>query len=209
MDRHTCITDCIRRHDCQHINYNIYERRCILSLEACTKLIQDKQYSAIFLGRPRNAELCLMWVPITEQSISRMVPSHDCEFNRIFPETECYVGRIKSPPHILPGKFIPQWRDTVYSVLNGSLHTDGTKEILEVSPLCLAKWMPYSAGNELPAQSVAGGYLRNETGSRLYVIKGRSRRKTVIGYYDTDANKGYVEYRGVKELKHMEMLVLV
>ena len=208
-NRQMCITNCIRRHNCQLINYNTYESRCVLSLEACAKLISDERYNIIFVGRLLTAEQCLRWVPITEHTVSRMVSSDHCEYSRTFPGKECYVGRIKSPPYIIPGKFIPRRGNIVYSVLNGSTYMDGTKEILEVSPPCLVTWVPYSAGNVLPKQAVVGVYLKNEKGFRLYVIKGTARRKTVIGYYDTAENRGYVEFRGVNEFTQMEMLVLV
>ena len=190
VDRRKCITDCMRRHQCQLVNYNTDESHCVLSLEACTELVPDEQYNVMLVGPRLTAEQCLGWVPITEHTLSRMISSDDCERSRTYPETECYVGRIKSPPHIIPGKFIPRRRHVVYSVLNGSTFMDGTNEILEVPPPCLVTWVPYSAGNVLPTRAVLGGYLENETGSRLYIIKGPCRGQTLIGYYDTTENMG-------------------
>ena len=209
VDRHKCITDCMRRHQCQLINYNTDESQCVLSLEACTKLVPDERFNVVFVGPRLTAEQCLMWVSITEHNASRMVSSNDCEHSGVFPDTECYVGRLKSTPHIIPGKYIPKLGMNIYSVLNGSLYKTGIKEILQLSPLCLVTWVSYSAGNVLPHRAVVGGYWGNENDSCLYIIRGPALGKTVIGYYDSAAHVAYVEFRGANEVTDMEILVLV
>ena len=209
VGRQMCITDCIRRKNCQLINYNVNESRCILSFEGCSKLIQDDRYNVMFVGQRLTAAQCLTWVPITTHTLSRMVSSDDCEMSRTFPDTECYVGRLISAPHIIPGKYIPGRGAKIFSVLGGSSYKTGTKEILEVSPHCLVTWVSFSAGNLLPHQAVVGGYWGNENGARLYIIRAPALGKTIIGYYDTAAHMAYVEFRGANEVTEMEMLVLV
>ena len=207
VDRHLCIIDCIRRYNCQLINYDRHKGRCFFSQGPCINLVRDEQYAVIFFGR-LTAEQCLRWVPVGGHTVERMVSSPDCEENPAFSEPECYVGRLKSAPHIIPGKFIPD-QGIIYTILDGVQHTTGIQEILDVFPVCQTSWVSYTAGNVLPTKAVIGGHLQNENLSRLYVVRGPIHGKIIIGYYDIAARKAYIEWFGVNELKQVEMLVLV
>ena len=77
------------------------------------------------LGR-LTAEQCLRWVPSAERNVSRMVSSYNCRQHRSRPQ--CYVGRLKSATHIIPGKYIPS-DDMIQTILAGKAYTTGTKEI--------------------------------------------------------------------------------
>ena len=118
------------------------------------------------------------------------------------------IGRLTSGPHTLPGKYHIV-NDGLYTSMNGKMHTSGDKEDLTVVSGCQMGWMPYTAGNVIPTRAVAGGFLSSGTGSSLFVIRGLASSYMIIGYYDTNTHKGYVEYGGVNVLTEMEILVEV
>ena len=160
-----------------------------------------------FLGGGGMKSLCVRWIPNVHSVTGAMVPTASCNEGPY--QTTCYVGRLVSPPHILPGKYHVDVVQ-VYSNLNGASYGDGTKEVLEIIPGFQVNWLPNTAGHDIPTNAVVGGYLAAGVGSDLYVIRGvMSLGYTVIGYYDPASERGYVEYSGGHTATAMDMLVLV
>ena len=135
-----------------------------------------------------------------------MFPSYPCHHDTR--HHICYVGRLISGPHTLPGKY-QTLHNNLYSSFNGRTHMNGNKEVLTVVAGCQVGWMPYTAGNVIPTHAVTGGFLASGTGSRLFVIRGQVGGYIPIGYYDPNMQKGYIDYCGAHVLTEMEMLVVV
>ena len=207
VDRRMCITECIRRQQCQSLHYSIRYGLCFLSQELCVELGKDEHYNVIFIGRLTSKQ-CLSWVPSSKHNEAIMISTDDCEDNPS--DSKCYVGRVKHGPHIIPGKFILV-QMMFYSALDGTRIKTEAEEILDLLPVCKVTWVPYIAGNGLPTEAVVTGYLANGSDTRLYTIRGPfpGTSKTMLGYYDPTAKEGYIEKYVVRVLTQMEMLVLV
>ena len=189
---------------CPFFNYNVVEKFCQLSDERCVSLVLDNQYNLTsFLPTVRS---CFQWIPATGSDSNYMVPTSPCHVHVAY--DICYVGRLTSGPHTLPGKYHIV-DGGLYTSMNGKMHTSGDKEVLTVVSGCQVGWMPYTAGNVIPTRAVAGGFLSSRTGSSLFVIRWLVRGYMTIGFYETNTHKGYVEFGGVNLLTEMEIRVEV
>ena len=205
VDSHECSMMCMHRAKCRNLNYNFVDRECVLNEGPCLKLMPDDHFLAIFF-REAWAEICLKWVPSTGSVTAAMVPMSPCNSHSNY--YTCYVARLVSPTHILPGKF-QDIDDNVYSVLYGDKYVSGNKEVLEVTTGCQVTWVPYIAGSVVPSGAVVGGYLADGFGSTLYVIRGLvPQGYKVIGYYDPASQQGLGELTGSHVLAQIEMLLL-
>ena len=121
----------------------------------------------------------------------------------------CAVGRVLHSTDTLPEKYHDN-TETVYSVLSGNQVNTGQFEMLHMDKECRIFWLEYTFGDPLPFKAVVGGKLSGIGGenNNLYVIRGRFIALTVVGYYNPEVQRGYVEYRGSHELTQMDMLVL-
>ena len=204
VDRHQCVLMCMHCPTCRSLNYNFDGGECVLNEQPCLNQESDDHFLAVFFG-DAWIEFCLRWVPSTGSVTSAMVPTSSCHHDASL--ITCYVGRLVSAPHILPGKFYP---GAVFSVLDGDKYIIGNKEVLEVTPGCQVSWVSYTAGSAVPFGAVVGGYLANGVGSTLYVIRGLvPTGYTIIGYYDPASERGWGEFEGPQILTLVEMLVLI
>ena len=199
---HHCVIRCMHK-GCPFFNYNIVEKFCQLGDESCASLVLDNQYNLTCFVLPVKS--CVEWIPAAGSDTSHMIRSSTC--HSVPPYDTCFVGRLISGLHILPGSYrigVP-----LYTSLNGQKYTSGQKEVLTVVAGCQVGWILYVAGNVIPTRAVAGGFLAAGTGYSLFVIRGQANGYTLFGYYDTNAQEGYVEVDGVHVLTEMEMLVEV
>ena len=199
---HHCVIRCMDK-GCPYLNYNIVEKCCQLGDESCVSLVFDNQYNLTSFFSP--VESCVKWIPAAGSDTSHMIRSSTC--HSVPPFDTCFVGRLISGPHILPGKY--EVGGPLHTMLNGQHRTSGQKEVLTVGAGCQLGWIPYVAGNVIPTRAVAGGFLASGTRFSLFVIRGRANGYTLFGYYDPNAQKGYVQIDGVHLLTEMEMLVEV
>ena len=200
---HHCVIRCIYKR-CPFFNYNMAEQFFQLSDERCVSLVLDNQYNLTSFIPP--VRYCFQWIPATGSDSNYMVPTSSCHV--LEAHDICYVGRLISGPHALPGKYYIAGGG-LYTSMNGQMHTSGQKEVLTVVPGCQVGWMSYTAGNVIPTRAVAGGFLSSGSGSSLFVIRGLASGYMSIGYYDPNTDKGYVEYGGVNVLTEMGVLVEV
>ena len=150
---------------------------------------------------------CATWVPHTKYSTSNVITVSPCD--SWSDHITCAVGRVLHSTDTLPGKY-PNNTETVYSVLGANQVNTGRFEILHMDKECRIFLLEYTSGDPLPFKAVVGGKLSGIGGENtdLYVIRGRVNGLTVVGYYNPEVQRGYVEYRGIQELTHMDMLVL-
>ena len=197
-----CVIRCMHK-GCPYFNYNIVEKFCQLGDEGCVSLVLDNQYNLTSFVSPVKS--CVEWIPAADSDTSHMIRSSTC--HSVPPYITCFVGRLISGLHILPGSYrigVP-----LYTSLNGQGYTSGQKEVLTVGAGCQVGWIPYVAGNVIPTRAVVGGFLASGTGFTLFVIRGQANGYTLFGYYNPNAQNGYVEIDGVHVLTEMEMLVEV
>ena len=198
-----CVHICIRRNNCSVVNYDIGKNTCHLNNDSCISLIADTSFQINYLSGISRSE-CLQWLDSFEVDDFTPVAVRRCEVGH----PTCYVGRLRMPPHVLPGKYYPV-RNRVYSVINGDYVYGSDLEILAVRPGCQVTWMPFRAGDTIPVGAVEGGYLSNRNTS-LFVVRGQgSPSDTVPGYYDPVEAHGYLEYYGVLQVTDMDVLVLL
>ena len=196
-----CKTECIHRANCRFLSYNTKEWACLLGQIACSLVPDDQSYVAFIRTK---ADVCLRWVPSSKQATGTVV-CYDatCSFG--------YVGRLKANSHLLPGSVID---DTLLTVLKGKVflfEAAEPKEVLYVLDGCEVAWVFFKAGDALPVDAVAGGYLSTGDDIPLYVI-----REDVgngydygFGYYDPTAKMGHTFNAGAGQCTQMEMLVLI
>ena len=197
-----CTYHCIRRNDCSVVNYNFEQNTCHLSNDDCVVLEADDSFQVNYLGTRYRSE-CLQWLPSSAFNNISTVSSPICHQTH----TTCYVGRMVSPPNVLPGKYLHE-RNTIYTLLGGNSLSSGTSELLNVHTGCQVTWLPFSAGDTLPMGAVEGGFVAS-SGATLYVIRWPADQFTVFGYYDPHTAKGYLPYLAGVNLDHMELLVLL
>ena len=209
---HLCTHQCIGRGGCSVANYDVVMGTCLLTQEKCIDVVTDLTFQLTYF-RSITKDECLCWVPISEVDINKAVTSEHCSY--IPADSRCHVGRLLSPPNILPAKFqpaLPVRMGKIWTVLNGaqanSAYQDDTGEVLQVHSECNVFWKPFNALNDsLPEYALKGGYLASSD-SDLYVMRAPIPGDyTVFGYYDPVAHRGYLEDRGVYEYIQMEILV--
>ena len=200
---HICKLECIYRLNCQFLSYSTVEGKCLIGQLACSLVPDDQSYVAFIR---RNVELCLRWVPSSENASGSLV----CNDGKC---SHGYVGRLLTNSHLMPG-----WisRGSFLTVENGMVNVHlvaESKEVLYVMDGCEVAWVPFSAGDILPDNAVAGGYLSYGYRLPLYAIRGdiSSGNDYRLGFYDFSARVGRViDVRdGQFTLTQMEMLVLI
>ena len=211
---HLCRHLCIGRDGCSVANYDVAMGTCLLTQEKCIDVVTDLTFELTYF-RSITKDKCLHWTPISEFDINKAVTSEHCSF--IPADSRCHVGRLLSPPNILPAKFQPAVLVRIvkiWTVLNGvhanSAYQDDAGEVLQVHSECNVFWKPFNALNDsLPEYALKGGYLASSD-SDLYIMRAPTPGDyTVFGYYDPVARRGYLEDRGVYEYTQMEILVFL
>ena len=198
-----CVIRCMQN-GCHFFNYNVVEKFCQLGAESCDSLVFNNQYNLTSFSPPMT--MCLKWIPHAGSDTSHMIQSSTCHIEQQY--AKCYVGRLITGVHILPGKF--EVGGALYTILNGETYIHGGQvEVLTVGAGCQVGWIPYVAGNMIPTRAVAGGFMASGTRFSLFVIRGQAIGYTLFGYYDPNLQKGYVQINGVHALTEMEMLVEV
>ena len=117
------------------------------------------------------------------------------------------MSRLVSNSRIVPGKYQNK-NQGVYSVLNGTGHSSGIKEVLQITTGYKVSWLIYAAGDIVPSRAVVGGYLADGSGSDLYVIRGAVHGFTIPAFYNPSSLHGYVESHGPRTITQMDKLVL-
>ena len=81
-------------------------------------------------------------------------------------------------------------------------------ERLRIVNGCTAFWVPYNAGQTLPARAVTGGAMTN--GDVMYVAKFQSRSNLYCGYYTEEGQEAHATNTGSRiKSTRMELLVIL
>ena len=156
LERHRCTLECMRWSSCTIVYYNLTKDHCLIGSGTCVSLQVDKEYQVnVFSHRKRDG--CLKWVSGAE--LIHPVGTSSCTLG------SCHVGRLVSPPKILPGRY------RVNKHGDWLKYGDGAVEALNVEPDCQVAWMYFTAGDVMPPHAIAGGYLAISR-SALYIMEG-------------------------------------
>ena len=200
---YTCVHRCVKRNNCSIVNYNIQENICHMNNDACILLIADVSFQVNYLTNTYPSE-CLEWAAESDFDKITPVGVSNAGYHAV------YVSRLRWLSHVLPGKYIRS-QHTVWAGLNG-VGVSGTDfEILAVRPGCQVTWMPFHAGDTLPAGAVKGGYL-STVNSPVFVVRGLTSYPFVIhvpGYFDPMADLGYLPLLNSQHVTDMDILVLL
>ena len=199
-DPHICNGGCLHRQNCQFLNYNMVERRCIYGQGPCIRSVPDDNSYLVYFGT--KSEFCLRWVPKPANSTGTLI--RQCKPGQC--PYASYVGRIATPNHVLPGVL---YDGKVYTVVDGLTNANDIYEILDVMYGCDVAWRPFKAGDAIPREAVVGGYLTRGGRTPVYVIRGTFGNEKGAGYYDPKSKTGYADNFGVKQFREMDMLVLI
>ena len=208
---HMCTHICMTSKDCSITIYNIPGKFCLIGKDACIALQKDTDYQVRYISIRKRGS-CIKWVSKFDFIQGNFVASTECDVNGA--QRPCYVGRLKLPTNILPGKYHlgTNGPEGVWTILNGRGYTIGNMEVLDVQYGCLVTWMPFNSGDPVPLGAVVGGYLASRD-SKLYVMRGMVQHAgnmyTVFGYYDDATEKGYLEYFGARIVMEMDILILI
>ena len=210
-NRHNCVSYCSQRQNCQVVNFNVMEGKCLISEEPCLKLEPDDQYHTTYF----KLEPCIKWVPYGQERLDHMLSVYPCHVPTVHAQLYCYIVRSIKPPNALPGYvYYHDINEMKYAVLDGIIQrdVDGPWEVLELFPGCTIQWVHYTAGNDLPKGGVVGGHMASGSGSDLYVVRVTTNWNrhniTVPGYYDPASQKAYSMFATALEFTEMEILVL-
>ena len=211
---HLCRHQCIGQDGCSVANYDVAMGTCLLTQEKCIDMVTDLSFELTHFGSMTRDE-CLRWAPISEFDNTKAITSERCNGDPSFPQ--CYVGRLLSPPNILPSKFqpsVPVQMGQIWTVLNGAQANNAGQEnageVLHVHQECNVLWKPFNAlVDSLPEDSTRGGYLESSD-SVLFIMRAEDPNGfTVFGYYDPVAHRGYLEQSGVLAYVQMEILFVL
>ena len=201
-----CMYVCLQSVNCAAFNHNIIEDECTLLHKPCPLAQQDPEM-AYFIFSETPVQKCSQWIPYTsgEAIDDRMIAS---QINRVM------VGRIKYKDNFIIGfEYIPHGKCHTYSTVDDQIVSSGLSapcERLRIADDCTAFWMPYTAGDRLPARAVTGGHMAS--GEVAYVVKFdivyNGEVATISGYYTEGAQYAFSVYHGLVSSSTMMMLLI-
>ena len=193
-----CVWKCLRLETCHYINHNYDTDMCDLGLAKCESLASVVGSTIHAFGPPR--ETCLHWGS-----------SHRLGYVTVGGQdwAVLYVARMVEDITLVVGKY-DIVTEMFFANNEGVRVIDETNEGIEfltMDPTCTLLWVPYIAGDLLPAGSISGGRLLD--GSITYVCKIIQGNRLVFGYYNIESELAYYELAGIHTATSMEILVLI
>ena len=195
-DRPHCMSNCVWMKTCRYMNHNYDTGQCILGFDQCETLVPVVHGTVNVFGPPRDN--CLSWGPKNEPG--RYPVNEPILAGRAWIGDALVVGKVDP---------VPAQVGTYWGVTEGrQVGISGTEvEYLTMNPVCTMSWIPFVAGEELPAVVVKGGHLSD--GSVTYVCRVNHYGTLIIGYYDDGTKLAYYANRGTQMTITVEILVLL
>lgn len=187
---HLCMHRCITAPDsCVAVSYNKRKHYCILVAEHCVVLGTDDDF--VFTSvRPG----CVDWIPF--------VHGEDFPSNAAISSGGRAAGRARLGDDVLVGNTYVSPDALVVRDLAVNNHHMNDYSVMVIDPACDHVWVPFIAGNPLPANAVAGGVAEN----RLVYVARSTGLGGYYGYYDAQTGLGY--FGGFTNQQDMEILTL-
>ena len=191
-DRPHCVLSCTLKNTCHYINHNPDTSQCILGFDQCETLVPMVGGTVSVFGPPRDT--CLLWGSANEPGREQV--NLPIRAGRAFIGDALVVGKVEPNGHF--------WGNNE-GVQVGKFDND--IEILTMDPACSVPWIPYVAGELLPAGVVNGGRLSD--GSITYICRINHYGILVIGNYNAGTKLAYYANAGPLTTTTMEILVLL
>ena len=198
---------CIQSANCAAFNHNTADDKCTFLDKPCPLAngVPGMEYF-IFTAKPSHQ--CFQWLPYTSGDAldDRMIA---IQIGALM------VSRIKyNGNYIIGYQYIPHQLCFTYTTVDDQIVTSSSSspcERLRIADDCTAFWVPYRAGDSLPARVVTGG--RMASGEVGYVVKFdilyNSETVTISGYYTEGASHAISAYYGFRNSITMMMLVML
>ena len=202
MELHQCIYECLQSSNCAALNYDSTDDMCTFLYNACP-LVNEAPTMEYLVFTKTPAHQCSECIPYT---------SHDAVDDRMIASQigMTMVSRIKYKgnyiigyEHITYGQCLSNSTVDDKDILSSSL---APSECLRIADDCTVFWVPYTAGDPLPATAVTGGIM--VSGDVAYVIEFDSETVTVSGYYTEGATSAVSTYHGMRISNTMMILVI-
>ena len=202
---HQCRYICLQSATCKAYNYNITEGTCTRFKSPCPQVFSDPAMEfVVFRETPVNQ--CYEWVPYNagDPLDERMIATDSPWF---------IVSRLKVNSNDVICYFTTK-SNACWGTLGGpeySTHQGYRCERLRIVEGCTIFWVSYTAGEQLPSQTVIGGAMAN--GDVVYVVKfdriHRNKVFSISGYYIEGATHAISNYYGVRHSVIMMVMVML
>ena len=201
-----CKYVCLQSANCAAFNHNTTDDKCTLLNNPCP-LAHEALGMEYYVFTKKSTHQCSQWVPYT---------SRDAVDNRMIASQpgKSIVSRLQFNDNFIIGyEYISDGLcyayTTVYSRIIDS--ASSSCERLRIEDDCTAFWIPYRAGDPLPARAVTGG--RMASGQDGYIVKFAilyySETVTISGYYSEGAPYAVAAYFGHRNSNTMMILVIL
>ena len=198
IDQPQCVWKCLSMNSCRYISHNSGTGQCVLGLGKCESLAAVVGGTIYAFGPLRDS--CLQWSS-----------THDPDRIQFEIPGVRRLARILTGETMLVGKFDISteifWANNEGVQVGPIYQTDQDIEFLTADPACTLPWMPYTAGELLPAEAISGGYLPDR--SVTYVSRVSYSGSPIFGYYNAGSEFAYYEMYGVRTATSMELLILL
>ena len=151
--------------NCAAVNYNSTNCKCTFFYNPCP-LTREAPGMKYFVFTKIPAHQCSQWLPYT---------SHDAVDDRMIASQTgtIMVSRIKYKGNYIIGyEYIPYGQCFTFTTVDEIIVSSGSSapcERLRIADSCTAFWIPYTAGDTLPARAIIDG--RTASGEVAYVLK--------------------------------------
>ena len=210
IEHHHCTERCMTDPRCWVLSYNFVNQFCSLGAEPCS-VAEAHPDTLLVIYRDSLNEQCVTWIPpfndpgymhFTKRLIESY-PHHGYHYalSRMIRGSDILLGSVDS--RSAGGK---AWFaiDIVNEVV-GATHY----EFLSVSPRYTFVWVPYKAGDMIPAGALKLGYMAGKGPSYSVRVYLADINTFTFGVYITGDSVGYYTYWGVKTLNEMYILAQI
>ena len=204
-----CIHACLEWDSCIAFSYNATDGTCTITSEPCPLALSvpemDKYMFAVFSEKPLAQ--CFLWLPF-----NRHEPVDDRPVIFKHHYSDATVARLKKNNVTTLGYEVLGLRGCFASTpdsgkINGIIEK-WKCERLRIVNGCTAIWVPYNAGESLPARAVTGGAM--PSGDVMYVAKLQSGGRVFCGYYTEEGQEAVATTTGSwAKSTRMELLVIL
>ena len=204
VPQHHCELNCIHSSKCVALNYNESDGTCAELSTPCVQADNDPTMLYMIFSK-REQGRCFAWIVNNELTTNHTRQVYNT------------LGDVKLARILYQTGFYP-----AYVSANGAHCYTGTGtkrinsfnnicEVLELSTSCTSAWVPYEAGQPIPAGAEAAGpTTEGEATYPVMFAPERQPNKYLIGYYTAANGYGTITYSNAHHFaKTMKMLVLL
>ena len=198
---------CLQSANCAAFNHNTADDKYAFLHKPCP-LANGVPGMEYFIFTEKPSHQCFQWVPYASGDAldDRMIAS---QIGALMVSRIMYNGN-----NIIGYQYIPHQQCFTYTTVDDQIVSSSSSapcERLRIADDCTAFWVPYRAGDPLPARAVTGGLMASgEVGYAVkFDILHNSETVTISGYYTEGASHAISAYYGFRDSNTMMMLVIL